>query len=315
MYSIGVASRLSGVPAATIRVWERRYSLPEPGRSEGGHRVYSEADVELLRAVKALVDTGERVGTIAKSDRASIIRRGHDLDSAEGAASPAPTPSSPARSTTAVARMPHFDEVLAAVVAAAKSFDTARAAQLLDQPLIGHHPREVVLGLYLPLLHEVGELWHRGELSVASEHFVEKLVTARIHALIVAQPQLDRPEALCACLPGERHEAGLLAAALILHDEGYRITYLGADLPAADLEEVVEGRTPTLVVLSSTIPPPEPELNAVKGAVRRFIDEQIPVAVGGLGGSSFGDVDGVSVVESLDALAQVARGALPSARA
>ena len=79
-YAIGTAARLADIPPETLRIWERRYDLLAPERTEGGHRLYSEDDVALLRAVKRLVDAGLRIGTIARLGpegiRDEAIRRG-----------------------------------------------------------------------------------------------------------------------------------------------------------------------------------------------------------------------------------------------
>ncbi len=64
-YPIGTAARLAGIPPETLRIWERRYQFLDPGRTVGGHRLYSEEDVDLLRAVKRLVDSGMRIGAVA----------------------------------------------------------------------------------------------------------------------------------------------------------------------------------------------------------------------------------------------------------
>lgn len=73
MYGIGVAAKLSGVHAETIRMWERRHSLPRPQRSEGGHRQYSDRDIALLRAIKRLLDGGARIGSVVEMQEEDIL--------------------------------------------------------------------------------------------------------------------------------------------------------------------------------------------------------------------------------------------------
>lgn len=296
MYSIGLASRLSGVAPETIRVWERRYQLPQPGRSAGGHRQYSEDDVELLRALKSLTDAGARIGTLAQQPREEILR----------AARLAGDRLAPERG-----RPPDvhgdFADMVEGLVSAARLCDTDRAEEILDRPLLHRHARDVVLGLYLPLLREVGDLWHAGELSIASEHFVEKLITGRIHSVLVNQPSREGPEALCACLPGERHEVGLLASAVLLKDAGFRVTYLGADLPVHELKDAVSQRRPRLVVLSATLPPQPKVVDELIAAVQAPDFGAQAIVVGGLGAQDLTRSERLTRCDSLDDLERLAR--------
>jgi DNA-binding transcriptional MerR regulator/methylmalonyl-CoA mutase cobalamin-binding subunit len=234
-YAIGTAARLAGIPPETLRIWERRYQLLSPGRTGGGHRLYSEDDVTLLRAVKRLVDSGMRIGAVAGLD--------HDQIRAQAARMP------PLESTVAERASPLIEEI----IEAARTLDERRVAQLLDRPLLLTSGEEVVHTLYLRLLKRVGELWHAGNLSIGVEHFLEKMVTARIMAILQSIPKPSSGRlALCACPPGDRHEVGLFAAALTLKAGGFPVTILGADVPAADLAVAVEAAAPAVVVLAVT---------------------------------------------------------------
>ncbi|HEY4222760.1 MAG TPA: MerR family transcriptional regulator, partial [Myxococcota bacterium] len=64
-YAVGAAAKRAGVPLETFRMWERRYALLDPERTFGGHRLYSDHDVAIVRAVKSLTDAGMRVGAVA----------------------------------------------------------------------------------------------------------------------------------------------------------------------------------------------------------------------------------------------------------
>lgn len=277
MYSIGVASRLSGVPTETIRIWERRYGLPNPGRSTGGHRMYSETDVELLRAVKHLVDQGVRVGGLARMERI------HILESAFGQVEEERTKPQPAND---------FADLIDQGVAAARDLDTNRLSELLSRPLLNLHAAQVVRDFYLPLLREVGDLWHAGQLSIASEHLVEKQISGRIHSVLANRRAVarDAPQVICACVAGERHEVGLLAASVLLHEVGYRVLYLGADLPAEELLSVVRHARPRLVVLASAMAmPPEEQADLVRVLHDASFD-RMPIALGGLNARALADV-------------------------
>lgn len=243
-YPIGTAARLAGIPPETLRIWERRYALLSPGRTDGGHRLYSEEDVNLLRAVRSLVESGMRIGAIARLDHDHIFREAERV---------APTVTDVENQAS-----PLIEEI----IASARTLDERRVGQLLDRPLMLTTGDEVCQMVYLPLMQRVGDLWHAGRLSVGVEHFVEKMVTTRVLAILQATPQSRSGElALLACPPGERHEVGLLSAAVALKMGGIAVTVLGADLPAADLESAVRSTDPSLLVLAST--------NQITEAVRR----------------------------------------------
>jgi DNA-binding transcriptional MerR regulator len=264
-YPIGTAARLAGIPPETLRIWERRYQLLSPGRTGGGHRLYSEDDVALLRCVKLLVDAGMRIGAVARMDPERIREESERM-------APLAQTAVQAQSASLV------DEI----IAAARDLDERRASHLLDRPLLVSSGEEVVTSLYLPLLVQVGDLWHAGKLSIAAEHFVEKLVTSRVHAILqsTAQPQGGQM-ALCACPADERHEVGLFAAALSLKTAGFPVTVLGADLPAADLEESVDRSAPAAIVLAVTNRLSDNAARTLPQVLERSPCADIPLIVGG----------------------------------
>lgn len=269
-YAIGTAARLAGIPPETLRIWERRYQLLAPGRTGGGHRLYSEDDVQLLRSVKRLVDAGMRIGAVAAL--------GHDQIHAEAARlDPVETPVQEQAS-------PLIEEI----IEAARALDERKVAQLLDRPLLLASGEEVVQTLYLRLLQRVGDLWHRGQLSIAVEHFVEKMVTARVLAVLQSTPQPTSGHlALCACPAEERHEVGLFAAALSLKAGGFPVTILGGDVPADELKAAVQTSAPAIVVLAITN-----QMGTATAAQLREVLEadpvrRVPLILGGAAARSF----------------------------
>jgi methanogenic corrinoid protein MtbC1 len=249
----------------------------------------------LLRAVNVLLDAGMRIGTVARMAPAAILdeagRRAVEPESAVAAQS-----------------TPLIDEL----VEAGRALDERRAATLLDRPLLLAPGDEVVRSLYLPLLRRVGDLWHAGSLPIASEHLLEKMVTARIHTVLqtTAQPTGGRL-ALCACPSGERHEVGLLAAALALKVAGFPVTFLGADLPAQELEDAAQKTAPALVVLGITSAPASSD-EALIAALLRAPLVDVPLLIGGLRADDLARRlarRDVHVVSRVDDIVDIARGA------
>jgi methanogenic corrinoid protein MtbC1 len=106
----------------------------------------------------------------------------------------------------------------------------------------------------VPYLHELGERWERGEVSIEQEHFASTLLRGRLLGLPRSWGQGVGPVAVLACAPGEQHDLGLIAFGLALRARGWRIVYLGADTPIASNADTVRSCDPTFVIVSAVNP-------------------------------------------------------------
>jgi MerR family transcriptional regulator, light-induced transcriptional regulator len=225
---IGELSRRAGVSPELLRAWERRYGLLHPTRSPGGLRLYSLDDLERVRLMARHIADG-----VSAREAAALAGR---ADLVGGSEAPAFDP--------AGAR-----ELLGAAV---ESFDEPAAQEVMDGLLSAATIDTVLSEVMVPFLHEVGERWERGELSVAQEHFATHVLRARLLALGRGWGGGSGPRALLACPPGERHDFGLIAFGLALRARGWRIDFLGADTPVESIERTVDALQPELVVVSAT---------------------------------------------------------------
>jgi DNA-binding transcriptional MerR regulator/methylmalonyl-CoA mutase cobalamin-binding subunit len=274
-YQIRQVSEMLGVPRNTLIAWERRYGIVQPHRSPAGYRLYTEEHVDILRRVKALVDEGFRAG-----DACRMV-----LEEVEKAREAKP-PVLDERAERALS------EVRGELLNALLSYDQGMADELASRLVMV--PFERVLDeVYLPMLREVGTGWEHGDIDVAQEHFVtawcrEKLVVM-LHA--VRSTPRSAAEIVCATPPGERHELGLLTLAVRLSIRGFRVIYLGVNVPTSDLVNHVQARQPFAVCLSLIHSRKPSEVVAYARELRRKIPEQVRIAMGGRGA----DVDGVEV--------------------
>ncbi len=206
---IRTIAELTGVPATTLRAWERRYGLLKPQRAPSGHRLYSQDDVARVRLARQLLSAGHSI-----SGAAQLIRSGE--------ASAADTP----------AQAHHWPELLDRLLNAVAAFDEQRLAAVYREALAGYPVDLVVHHLLLPALRQAGERWQRRECGIAEEHFLSQFLRLQISARLAhATPQHGGRRLLLACLPQEHHDLGLLLFALSLQQRGYRLLYLGANLP------------------------------------------------------------------------------------
>jgi MerR family transcriptional regulator, light-induced transcriptional regulator len=223
---IGELSRRSGVSPELLRAWERRYGLLRPTRSPGGLRLYSADDLSRVREMQQHL-----AGGLAAAEAAALAASSADEQVA-------PSPRLPATARAELA-------------AALDAFDEPRAQSTLDQLLSEATVERVLTDVILPFLEELGERWQRGEVSVAQEHFSTSVLRGRLLGLARGWGRGLGPEALLACVPGERHELGLMAFGLALRSHGWRIAYLGSDTPLETINEAADALEPSLVVLSA----------------------------------------------------------------
>lgn len=235
-YKMATITRLTGLSAVLLRAWERRHALLRPERTEGGHRLYTEDDLRVLRRVQALLRQGRSIGEIEALGRDALLERTGQRQ-----------PERPQPASEGVAA-----DVCSALVDAAVSIDGRAAERALDHAFSVLSPDRALAEVIEPALAEVGERWARQECSVAGEHLVSGLVQGRLLRLLESARPARGPSALCGCFPDEDHALGGIIAAWTLSRRGYDVAWLGAALPFEDLERACEVRRPELVLLSVT---------------------------------------------------------------
>lgn len=158
-----------------------------------------------------------------------------------------------------------------------------------------------------PAMYEVGRLWEAGAITVADEHLATALTHRVLAALRAPQPfkqgfasDSREPCALLAAVQGEQHALGLRMAADLLESAGYRVAYLGADVPTNAVLQAVEAFTPDLVGLSATMPESTQHLEDIV-AVMRTEHPRLPLLLGGQGSGSPRLGEG-TMVENLELL-------------
>jgi MerR family transcriptional regulator, light-induced transcriptional regulator len=268
MYTIKRASEMVGVPVATLRAWQRRYGVVNPGRSVSGYRLYGAEDIAVLRRMQALVASGwspKEAAAAAVPADADRETEPTDLPRDE------PSRSRPARRTRTA---------LPDLVAAAAALDPAAITRLLDDHFATGSFEQVVDGWLLPELERLGQAWADGTVSVAGEHLAATAVQRRLSAAFDAAA-LDSggsPLLLTGLPPGCRHELGILAFATAARRQGLAVVYLGPDLPLRDWLTAADRQQPDAVVIAvPTLSDVAPALEIVEG----FAGRQELIGIGG----------------------------------
>lgn len=220
---IGELSKRVGVSPELLRAWETRYGLVTPERSAGGLRLYSEADETRVRAMCEHLRAG-----MSASEAARLAGAG----APGGATAP-------------------IGEIEQALSRSLTALDEPGAQRALDALFGAVDVETAVAQVVLPLLRQLGDGWEAGEVSVAEEHFASHVVGGRVRALARGWGDGVGPTALLACPPGEQHDLGLACFGLLLRARGWRIAYLGASTPPAEVGVAIEKAGPTVVVLAA----------------------------------------------------------------
>jgi methanogenic corrinoid protein MtbC1 len=272
LYNTKAVVHQTGVPAPTLRAWERRYGILTPRRSGNDYRLYSERDIILVSWLRERVESGMTISqAIAllrslepvrrRPRRARVASNGH---AGELVIAPA-VEAGPSRLSPA--------ELGGALLAQLVALDEAAASRIMAQALAVYSVEDVCLNLYTPVLHEIGRLWEEGEASVAVEHFASMVIRGQLMSLFRSAAGAEQgpqgPLTLVGCAPDELHEIGALMLALMLRRLGVPVAYLGQSVEPEGLAATVEAVRPACVMLSASLPRHAQGLNDVAGRLAR----------------------------------------------
>ncbi len=255
-YRIHVVAELVGVPAATLRAWERRYGIPSPDRTATGYRLYGEREVELIRSMNELVQAGVAAQDAA---RQALAEHAPASSTAEGSSHP---------------RADVFSEATARLIEAVQRFDEAALRDELRRVMYLGSAAQIVDRVLGPMLVRVGDLWEAGAVSIAQEHLATELAGSCARDLLhLVQDEDAESTVLCACFADEDHIVGLLTSAVRLASWGMRPILLGARTPPSAIRDTIQALRPDLVALSVTITPTRQRL-------RELVDDYASACTG-----------------------------------
>ena len=248
-YNLKAVVNETGLKPDTLRAWERRYGLPNPHRTSGGHRLYSQRDVDLLKwlisrqeeglSISRAVDLWKQIEADGRDPLSEAQSRQNQL----GETSPSVTTVSPGDNITAL-RQSWIDACL--------DFDERRADSVLAEAFALFPTETVCFSLLQKALSEIGVGWYEGNVTVQQEHFASALAIRRLETMVASTPAPTRNgRILAACPAEERHTFSLLLITLLLRRNGWDVVYLGANVPSERLGPTLEQAKPHLVILAA----------------------------------------------------------------
>lgn len=259
LYPIREVARLTGVNPVTLRAWERRYGLIQPTRTDSGHRLYSQADIEAVRSILAWIERGVAVSKVGK-----ILAR----------SSQAKAPAAPAYDDVAVGEWGEWQAQLRRAVAA---FDEARLERLYGQVFSSYPLAVAFQEVLLPVWQEL--LLRQDGFGQTSEWlFLDTFLRGRVLSRLQLCRGQGEGRVLLAALPGHCHELELLVAGLLLAGGELAVSLLGLGQPFDELPLVCEKIQPQALVLFSNRPP---EAELPRQLARLALALDCPLALAG----------------------------------
>lgn len=263
-YSIRLASRLTGLPPDTLRVWERRYGFPNPRRTDHGTRTYSRDEVQALQLIVRVLKVGYRPGEVVGKSRRELER----LLGATMVAAPEPEPTS---SLDALFRAIVRDDVVAL------RMELQRAALALG-------PRKFITHFAYPASVRIGDAWQKGALEVRHEHLFSASLSRLLHVMISAFDESQQGvRVLLATLPNENHGLGLDMIGLYLAAHGMVPRVLGIDTPPEQIARAALAYDCNVVGVSVTGASSIDEAQAHLRVLLRELPKRMGLWVGGAG--------------------------------
>lgn len=273
-HPVRVVAQRTGLSSHVLRAWERRYSVVSPTRTEGGQRLYSDADIDRLSLLRTLTAAGGSISQLARLPLVQLSRMtaAEPHPSLEGA-----TDADPSRwRATALQAIEGLD-------GGVLRRELSRAVMALGVPRF----LDQVMG---PVLQDVGVRWHEGRMGIAQEH----LATAVVREVLgwireSAETQGSAPTLVVATPANQLHEGGALLVAAAAAAEGWRVSYLGANLPALEIATATVRTGARVVALSVIHPADDPALGRHLETLGRALPAGVRLLVGGAAAAAYAE--------------------------
>lgn len=296
-HPISVVVRRTGLTQDILRAWEKRYRAVVPLRTATGRRLYTEEQVEKLRFLRQLIQGGRRISDVADLDLATLQQLA-DEDAAEAVAAPA-VPVSARRETRGF---------LAAAVEAVDRLDRHGLEQTLDAASVALTRPRLRAELIVPLIEELGRRWQAGTWRIVHEHVASAALRAFLWSMWRRTESHEGTSPVVVATPaGQRHELGALLVAGVAADLGWRVVYLGCDLPAEEIAAAVTASGALAVLLSLVYPLNDPRLVDEVRRLRQLVGPDLPLIAGGRAAAGSRDelsASGIRLVGDLESLGE-----------
>lgn len=274
---IQMASQLSGLSSHVIRIWERRYNALSPSRTCTNRRMYCEEAIERLKLLRELTENGHRIGRVAGLCTADLRALVDQQLTRSG-----PPASAVTFSVDATPALETPEDFIKLCIEASKVYDSERLRRLLQRARQQFGQRGMLHHVICPLIQHIGSEWQAGNLRPAHEHVATSVIREMLMTPVPgSQTATSAPEIIITTPAGEMHELGAMLAAASARDLGWKITYLGPNLPIEEIAACTKARKARAVALSVVYPEKCPIIRDKLCRIRQLLPESVALIVGG----------------------------------
>jgi DNA-binding transcriptional MerR regulator len=256
-YSIKDLEHLSGIKAHTLRIWELRYNILKPQRTDTNIRFYDDDDLKLILNISLLNDNGYRISQIAKMSYEELNSEVISLTE----------------------RNYQYPDQIQALTIAMIDMDEDRFEKILSTNILQNGFEKTMVHVIFPFLMRIGYLWQTGSVNPAQEHFITFLIRQKIIVAIDGQThRLDsNSKKFLLFLPeGELHETSLLFSNYMIRARGHKCIYLGQSMPIDDVATAYNMLKPDYLLCIITTSPNQSEVQEYVNTLGRlFADAKI----------------------------------------
>lgn len=233
VYSIRDIELITGIKAHTLRIWEQRYSIPTPKRTETNIRFYDDDDLKLLLNISLLNQNGHKISEITRLDPSAIseLAVSYSLKSEKD----------PVHIQTMIAAMIELDEI---------AFEKILSTCILQSGL-----EHTIMEVVFPFLTTIGMLWQTGTVDAGYEHFATNIIRQKMIVAIegqVSKKETAKKKFMLFLPETELHELGLLFANYMIRNGGQHTLYLGQNVPLEDVMKIGKRYEPNVIMTSMT---------------------------------------------------------------
>lgn len=231
LYSIKDLERITGVKAHTIRIWEKRYGIVEPARTESNIRLYCDLELKKLMNISILLRHGYKISKVAEFSQDELAKKVMEVSLVTNG----------------------YDSQIESLVVAMIEMDEAKFEKILNMSIIKEGFENSVYKVLYPFFERVGVLWQAGSINPAHEHFITNLVKQKIYVAIDSIPVptgTDVKKFLLFLPEWELHELGLLIYDYMIKSRGFKVIYLGQNVPEEDVYAVTDFLEPDYFLIS-----------------------------------------------------------------
>ncbi len=287
-YSIKDLEQLSGIKAHTLRIWEQRYNIIQPKRTDTNIRTYDDHDLKLVLNISLLKDHGHKISEISKLSMEEMYQEVIKISE----------------------RQLNYPDQIHALTISMIDLDEERFEKIISTNILQFGFENTMIHIIYPFLSRIGTLWVTGSIGPAQEHFITNLIRQKLIVAIDGQVSKQRPNGkkyLLYLPEGELHEISLLFANYIIRARYNKVVYLGQNLPFNELVFAYEAHKPDYIFSAITSVPAnnEAQLYVTKlGA--QFPDAQILLTGYQMVGQDIQMPENGTIINNIDDLIRVA---------